>query len=785
MSQTEQTETTEERLVLWVRATPAGEHDEQTLSFGRRARTRVEVSGGELLASSGSAIGASFDAMELPDVVELAQGIAADAEREAPGLEVACAIAHGSLGVSTSGYASGAAIDRAQQLAHHAEAGETVLDETAAQQAEPMYLFRRELATHNLMGRVLDPQFDKRGSREALELLRAAPWPNARENSYARLCAQLRVSGCRVVLAASAPHVAFDRVVRARAELAPPLVLHATREASGLAPLGGISVALRRAWAVVGSLAVDEETRLILNRLHQGAGVRRAQATKALTAVLRAVAQRGAQRSVLPWIVLERVREIDGPSLLVIADVLDDASAPCSLLATLDEGTSVPSAIARVGSIERLPLDPLDESARVQTAAAILSLDPSDPLAHRIAELGGDSVLAIDAAAHALVSVGDIVHDGTRFRFRTADRRPVGSAPIDELVLGRISGLSNVAQRVLEACCVSPLAAPATFTRAVAELDGLPADAVSAGRAQLASEGLLSDDESLGPLEASVRQAVRAAMPPARAAELHRFVARLMRAQCSPEPSFQHAVVAHHLAEGGNEAGAASALLDAAYAASSKGFDRVAVRLAALALKLDGSGDARDRASRVAAAAESNPLRDTASGIEVGGDVAESAARSARPSSPPKALTDPVALAPASMTSDSVKSALRAILARDTEAAESALDTAVASGLGRAAAMRLWALAQLAKGDIAEAVRALQRARTQTSSGKQALTAALILLEAGYAIDAVRSALDALAITRRAGEARGEQAALLVLGGCYRRLGRSSEALMLETRAGV
>ncbi len=780
MAQPEQSDNGEDRLVLWMRATPSGEHDEATLAFCRRARTRVEVAGGDPLPSSGSSIGASFDAMELPDVVELAQGIVIDAQSEAPSLEVACAIAHGMLAAG-NGATYGAAIDRAQLLAHRADAGETVLDEAAAQQAEPTYLFRRDIDTAGAMGRVLDPLFDRRGCREATELLHRAAWPSARESSYARLCAQLRVNASRLVLIASQPHISIDRVMRARAELAPPLVLHATREASGLAPLGGLSVALRRAWPQVSSLQLDEETRYMLGRLQQGAGVRRGQAVRALHAVLTAAAN---MRGVLPWIVLERAREIDGPSLLVIADLLDEAHAPCALLATADEGANTPAAIARITGLERVTLDPLDESARSQAAADVLSLSFNDPLAHRVAELGGDSVLAIETAARALVSTGEVVHDGKRFRFRTHDRRPPGPAAIEELVLARISGLSNVAQRVLEAMCVSPLAATAELTHAVAELDGLPADAVSAGRAQLANEGLIADDASLGPLESTVRLAVRGAMPPARASELHRFVAQLLRAQCPPEPSFQHAVVAHHLAEGGNDVGAASALLDAAYAASSKGFDRVAVRLAALALKLDGSGEARDRASRVALAVESSPLNDTHRGAETELEASQGGSlRPRRKSTPPRVLTDPIALTPPNMASDAVKNALRAILCRDGDAAETAIDTAVASGLGRAAAMRLWALTQLAKGDIAEAVRALRRART-TTGGKQALTAALILLEAGYLTDAVRSALDALAITRRAGEARGEQAALLVLGGCYRRLGRGTEALMLEAHAG-
>jgi tetratricopeptide (TPR) repeat protein len=100
----------------------------------------------------------------------------------------------------------------------------------------------------------------------------------------------------------------------------------------------------------------------------------------------------------------------------------------------------------------------------------------------------------------------------------------------------------------------------------------------------------------------------------------------------------------------------------------------------------------------------------------------------------------------------------------------------------------LSAIAQLSKGDIPEAVRALKRALSASgpaTSGKQTLTAALILLEADRVLDATRSALEALANTRRIGEAKGEHAALLVLAGCYRRLGRAVEAEQMEAQAGA
>jgi hypothetical protein len=238
-------------------------------------------------------------------------------------------------------------------------------------------------------------------------------------------------------------------------------------------------------------------------------------------------------------------------------------------------------------------------------------------------------------------------------------------------------------------------------------------------------------------------------------------------------------LIGYHLAEGGRERSAAQALLDCAGAATLHGFERAAVRLAALALKLDAARDTRERASEIAeraGRATSEPLYDTQPGEEP--DAAQAPASTAADA--PRARTS---LSPLSVAQEALRGAIAALATSDAETAERMLDTAVAAGLERASAGRLWALAQLARGDVPEAVRALKRVRAPRASGREALTAALILLEAQAPVDAVRSSLEALAHARRQGESRGERAALHVLAACYRALDREQDAMKLETRA--
>jgi hypothetical protein len=67
---------------------------------------------------------------------------------------------------------------------------------------------------------------------------------------------------------------------------------------------------------------------------------------------------------------------------------------------------------------------------------------------------------------------------------------------------------------------------------------------------------------------------------------------------------------------------------------------------------------------------------------------------------------------------------------------------------------------------------------------REAIAAGLILLEAGSVVDAVRSVLEALLAARRAQDQRAERAALELLAGCYRALGRAHEAERIDAALG-
>ena len=127
----------------------------------------------------------------------------------------------------------------------------------------------------------------------------------------------------------------------------------------------------------------------------------------------------------------------------------------------------------------------------------------------------------------------------------------------------RAAGLEANARRLLEALCVAPRAADRSTIERIAALDGLAGDAIAQGLSQLQREGWLHQGPLL-PIEHVMRNAVRNGMPPARAAELHRFTAETLVATGGQgaQAGFGRALVAHHMAEGGREREAAPALLD-------------------------------------------------------------------------------------------------------------------------------------------------------------------------------------------------------------------------------
>ena len=761
-----------ERVVLWQRALSVGASEAEALAWRRQVGTRMKVAGGELIARAGTSVCAAFDPLELDEVIELALGLVRDAGAPPAGVETTCAVALGEVLLAGEGEGhAGMAIDRAQLLANAAEAFEVVLDDAAHARAEDSHLFARVLRASGLGGHAIDRDHPRKSeARAALTAVLPVHLPPGTRAAFERLRALASAPGeRRIALRVLQPHVALFWLDELARDMQPGLTLRLSPQAAGLQPLGGLRLALARAAEQLAPL-LEPALQAAIERLNAGAVLARAEAVVALRELLKRAAANGART----FIVLDRLREIDRPSLAVVAEALQQPYGDPVLFLIADEHEGIPTALLRAGEHDDLVIEPLAIEDRARVAEAALGLAPGSEVARRVARLGGDTTLGVWTAARTLVGSGDLVWRGAAgFGFRTKARNTSLPLPIDALLTESAAGLEPAARRVLEALCAAAPGASLDVIREVAALDGLAPEFFEQGIAQLVREGWIDARGDLGPLEHAVCNAIRNGMPPARAAELHRFIADVLSAQpaFATRPSFASALLAHHASEGGRNDVAAAALLDAAQAATESGFERMAVRLAAVALKLDASADTKRRARVVARSIDTGPM---SSSVPPRART-EPPAASAAPVLAADAANDPRAMATSAM-----RSAIRAIIRGETESAESLIDTAVAAGWGRAGAQRLWSIAQLAKGDLPHAVRVLKQAHVAgANSGtrsREAIAAALILLEAGECMDAVRSALEALASARRGREPRGERAALELLAACYHLLGREPDA---------
>ncbi|MBX3272525.1 MAG: hypothetical protein KF729_19860 [Sandaracinaceae bacterium] len=132
-----------------------------------------------------------------------------------------------------------------------------------------------------------------------------------------------------------------------------------------------------------------------------------------------------------------------------------------------------------------------------------------------------------------------------------------------------------------------------------------------------------------------------------------------------------------------------------------------------------------------------------------------------------------------------VEEATQLMRAGAFDALDRAIQRAVAEGADLAAIGRVRAIAQLARGEVAQAKASLDDARARgrddrAERGRYELAMALLSLRSGDAIEGVRRGLGALACARGLGDARGEEAALKTLAACYRALGRDADAERLD-----
>lgn len=789
-------QTREERVVVWQRFVFRPEVAEaRCLDNVQRALTRAELSGAEVLALLGATLVLSFDGVELEDAVELARTEVEQLLEQEDGIAVQIAIGLGEVEVVNDPVRGrsfrGTVFDRAQALAHRARAGEIVLDEAAVQRVEERFLFARELIASGARGQALDPTHpDKRVCRAALAELAAMPLAQRAEPVLEELLVIARAPGQqRVALYGELSSAAFELVEHCVRALEPPLVLWMSRKAGGYQPLGSLCVALRGVWpedALLVAAPLRAEIHDVCSALLAGASVPRSDVVEALVGLCRTYT-RGGKR---PLLVLDSLHEIDPATLGVVAETVMTPDLDILLVMSVPPGVGVPAQLVPANQLHKLELPTMTAEDGEQIAETLLALPAGSEVAQRVALLGGDSSIGVREAARTLVAAGDLVLRQGRFGWRIAPRSAAGALPLESMITERIAGLGPSAYRVLEGLCVVPPDATRALLDQVLLRDGLPPEEIASGLAQLRAEGFAEGTLSLGLAAAAIHGALRTNMPAARGAELHRFVAQVLGAERTL-PGFGSGELAYHFAEGGLEKEAASALIDAARAAADTGFQRVALRLLATAVKLDSSVDIRRAARELAR--------------RVDGSLVPRGGAGPPPPPPPAGSSAPPAtqdenaddyeelksedLKPAifNMAQSAMRSAIQALEQEDFDGVERWLDAAVAAGFGKAAAQRVLAITQLARGEMHHATQTLQRAHSDDAPpsvrARDRLSWALIRMTTGDVLLAVRDALDALALSRRIEDRGGQLAAMHVLAQCYRLLERTPDATRIAKAA--
>ncbi|MDD9941413.1 MAG: hypothetical protein OXU20_10275 [Myxococcales bacterium] len=753
-----------------------------TQEFLRAIATGVEIAGGELLMCIGSTVVCTFDAVDCDVAIDLFLRTRQEVADKGQPVQLRAGLAVGDVSPAAGRGSQavtfyGSAIDAAQQLANAAQRTELLVNDDARERASDTFLFTEEHGNRHVRCHPLDLAHPrKRECRTAASRLQAASLADLRTATFSalrRACTDPNTT--HVILRTEQAHDPVDWLDRLARELQPPLRLDLHKQAGAMQPLGSLQAALARKLRggggdVLGAQLAASE-RDILMAIANAKAVTRNDAVSALTALFGAADGR-------PWVVADRLHHVDPATLGVLAESMPGQAGGPLLLLSVYPDAKVPAALAPAGSCVEVSIPAPEAGERVRLAEAALGLPAGDLLARRVASLGEASTLGVLEACRTLVTSGDLVPGRHGFRWRTTPRAGAAGVPVDALLAEQLSGLSPEGYRTLEVLCLSPSSIKTDFTAAVAARDGMSAETLAAALGELSREGLIDGGACLHARERAITSAVRSTMPPSRSAELHRFIADAWSElhETTAGHRFDCALVAHHRAEGGQPEPAAAALLDAAEAAVACGFQRMGMRLSALAVQQSEAPEIRARTQALVRGVEVR-------GVEVcnaaaSENTAAGSAEHARPTGSPRPAS-----APADVATQAVRAARRAIVERDCDAAERLLDTAVAAGWDPVAAERLRAVAQMAREDLELATQTIQRshahARGPGARAREAVAWSMLQLQSGEVLAAVRSAMAALSICRRQRDERGEAAALCMLSACYRALGDPARAARL------
>jgi hypothetical protein len=721
-----------------------------------------------VISSLAGTVVASFTLHELKAAINLALRLLAEAESQpvpAGGLPIAFGIATGDVqrGEDDDGHLtnSGGAIDRAQLLANQARAGEVVLDVESREAASRTYLFGRTVSTSSfaLHGEAIDrsrPLLEE--CRRTVGLLKPAPVPASIRRALAPLENAAAGSETHAFYLQGPLGVgARSAVFAMRDALRPTAFLEIGAVPGGLEPLGGLRLALLKAWRTL------EPTRQLLKKTEPGVAdalkaiacatpPRREATVHALKVLLGAL--RNDQG--LPWIYIDRIAAVDPATLDVLGAALT-ADGVAGLLCIRTTESTVPAGLRPIRRALRIELPSLDPNEALLVGTGILGPETDIEIAKQLVITGGTTVLGIVEAARTMIATGDIVHDGHGFGWREKAierRQHLGPRALLE---ERFATLDTSSMRFLEvACSALPASSPQVIDAAVA-LDGIPEDTRKRAFEALVNDGLLNTEGK--PESELLRRAVVQRMPPARRTEVYRFVARALH---SAEPLIgpsMAATVGAYLCEGGDLERGAHAILEAGSLAADNGYKSAAVRLAAAAVQYQPDGDTRSVASEISKSVHlpSGPLLD------------EDEERPTNPVPPPDRPHLEV---------------VRSLKEQDHTTFDDLIEASIAAGGDLTGAHCLRVVSYVVREDMdaaKEALKAAKRAPGAAQGGqiRISIASACLHLAQGRGRDAMIDALEALSAARCQQDGPGEAAALKMVSATCLAAGLETDAARL------
>lgn len=759
-----------EAFVLWHRIAPAA-HEEEVDSSGDLAwlkyvRTAAEQRGATALGPVGGALAMVFDPLETEAAMNFALAMLDAAERSpdftsTPRIAFGAALGELDFAPSDDGKTVlyiGAALDRAQLLSNRARAGELVLDTHAKEATQAAFLFHRTVGTGeaSLRGHAVDREEPRVAEcrRHFIHLMRP-PTPESVTQAFEPLREDATAHGARAVVVRGEPGSGSRRAIaELEFSVRPSLVLRCVAVPSGLEPLGSLRAALLRAYGpgaarLARLSSLDLGSADALGRIARGEVVDLGQARTALAALLRACREPDTNK---PWIVLD-FDDVDESTLEIVGRIVREPRNDVLTLVHAYADAAVPSPLTKAPRLREIVVPTLRfDEVRVLVEKMLREPTGGD-IARRVAATDAKTPLAAVECVRAWIASGDVVRRGRSFVFRVSPRVTTERASYADWATERVALLDADAGRALELIASSPAGLLPSDLESLAETDGFTAQTLERALTRLVDDRFVHASPLVEVDNPTLRALVRARMPAGRRADLALLIAGRHDAQAG----FSRATLGHFLAEAGRSQVAAEVFLDAAQDAVENGHDRACIRLASAAVQTSPSPGVRARAATLLRGAT---LRMDAEGVaSVDRQSVE--------------VPVPSVESPARV----VVSALRM---RDFDKVEQFVDVAIAEGASLAAADRLRAIVCYLRGDRAETLASIARARGRNAPlGSRIRTevfSALVEASAGRHRAALRILVAALADAREAGDMGAEAGVLHGLGLAFRWRGREDAA---------